>query len=133
VAGPNRTAVLAIALLALGAASIGFGVWQRQPGPALNCPPEQVRIGEDGVATCAEGAQPSAAQKLTLGAKIDLNRASEADLAAIDGVGPALAKALVSAREAQGGFKNWDEVDKVPGVGPARIEGLKAVTVLNER
>jgi competence protein ComEA len=128
--GANRTAVLAAALIALGAISVGAFFWLRRPGPALDCPPDRIRIGKDGAATCGEGAEPSAPQKLTAGAKLDLNRASEVDLAAIDGVGPALARAIVEARARQGGFKSWDEIDQVPGVGPARLEGLKAVATL---
>ena len=51
--------------------------------------------------------------------------AAEADLTAIPGVGPHLARALVEARARRGGFGSWDEVDEVPGVGPAKLEALQ--------
>ena len=127
----NRTAVLALALLALGAVSVGTWFFRGRPGPVPDCPPGQIRLDEEGVATCRAGAQPSAAQKITAGAKLALNTSSAADLAAIDGVGPALAQAIVDARAKAGRFQSWDEVDAVPGVGPVRLEALKAFTALD--
>jgi competence protein ComEA len=131
--GPNRTAVLAASAAALGAIALGAFWWQGREGPGLDCPPDQVRVGADGVASCGPGKEPSAPAKLTLGAKLDLNRASAEDLAAIDGVGPVLARAIIDARTALGGFKGWDDLDSVPGVGPARLETLKAVGTLDSR
>jgi competence protein ComEA len=65
---------------------------------------------------------------LALGGRLDLNTASEEDLAAVPGVGPALARALVQARTGSGGFGSWDAVDGVPGVGPAKLALLQAHT-----
>lgn len=128
---PNRTAVLAAALGALGAASVGVWALATRPGPALDCPPSQVRLDENGVATCGPGAEPAAAQTLALGARLPLNRASAEELAAIDGVGPALARAIVEARARRdGGFASWDELDAVAGVGPARLSALQAAATL---
>lgn len=130
---PTRTAVLAASVMALGSVSVGLWLWRGQPGPKLDCPAEQVRLGPDGVATCGPGAELAAAAKLTVGAKLELNRATAEDLAAIDGVGPALARAIVEARTARGSFKVWEDLDTVPGVGPARLEALKAVATLETR
>lgn len=128
---PNRTAVLAAALLALGAASVAVWSFSTRPGPALDCPPGQVRLDAQGVATCGPGAEPGAAQKLALGARLSLNRASADELAAIDGVGPALARAIVEARaQRDGGFTSWEELDGVAGVGPARLAALQAAATL---
>ena len=128
----NRPTVLAATLLVLGAASVGAYLSQRRPGPALACPPDQVRLGPDGVATCGPGTLPPAAARLALGAKLDLNRATAAELAAIDGVGPVLADALVAARASRGRFGDWAEVDQVTGVGPARLAALQAATELGQ-
>jgi competence protein ComEA len=86
----------------------------------------------DGVAVCGEGAPPTGAQALALGLKLDLNAATEAELAQLPGVGRTLARKLVEAREAQGRFSNWQEVDAVSGVGAAKLEALQAVTELRE-
>jgi competence protein ComEA len=118
-------AVAAVAAVALAA---GVGVYFAWPSSksALDCPPDQVHLGPDGVARCGPGAPLPAGGRLTVGAPLDLNQASADDLAQLPGVGPQLAKAIVDERTRRGGFKSWDEVDTVPGVGPARMETLKA-------
>jgi competence protein ComEA len=84
------------------------------------------------VAVCGEGALPTNAQALALGLKLDLNSASEEELARLPGVGRSLAHKLVEAREAQGGFSDWSQVDTVSGVGAAKLETLQAATELRE-
>jgi competence protein ComEA len=56
---------------------------------------------------------------------ISLSSATAADLEALDGVGPALAARIVEWRQAHGGFSSVDQVDDVPGIGPARLEALR--------
>ena len=126
----GRTAALAAA--ALGVLGLGVVARLRWPdsSPALDCAPEVVRIGTDGVATCGEGLPPSGAQALALGRRLDLNTATSEELALLPGVGPALARRLVEAREDGGGFASWDDVDAVPGVGAAKLQTLRAATVL---
>jgi competence protein ComEA len=126
----GRTAALAAA--ALGVMGLGVVARLRWPdsAPALDCAPEVVRIGTDGVATCGEGLPPSGAQALALGRRLDLNTATPEELALLPGVGPALARRLVEAREDGGGFESWDDVDAVPGVGAAKLQTLRAATVL---
>ena len=72
-----------------------------------------------------EGEIP-AGPALTLGVTLDLNRATETELALVPGVGPSLARSLVEARSADGGFRTWDEVDRVPGIGPAKLMALQS-------
>jgi competence protein ComEA len=127
---PSRTAVLAVSLLALGAVSVGVWTLSTRAGHRLDCPPEQLRVGPDGVARCGPGKDLSAPGKLTAGVRLSLNTSTADELAAIDGVGPALAKAIVDAR-GDAGFQSWEELDRVPGVGPARLEALKAVSTLD--
>ncbi len=127
----NRTASLAAATLGLMAMG-GLARWGwPSSAPALDCEPGAVRM-VDGVAVCGEGAAPTGAQALALGLKLDLNAASEAELAQLPGVGRSLARKLVEAREAQGRFSTWQEVDAVSGVGAAKLETLQAVTELRE-
>jgi len=65
-----------------------------------------------------------------LGHRLDLNVATEKELALLSGVGPSLARRLVEARDAAGGFSNWEQVDAVAGVGAAKLKTLQAATVL---
>ena len=51
-------------------------------------------------------------------ASVDVNKASQAELEGIKGIGPALSVKILDARKA-GEFKSWaDMVDRVGGVGP---------------
>jgi competence protein ComEA len=125
----NRTSSLAAATLGLMALG-GVVRWRwPSPTPAVDCAPAQVRF-RDGVAVCGEGAAPSGAQALALGLKLDLNSASEEELARLPGVGRSLAHKLVEARQTQGRFSSWPEVDAVSGVGAAKLETLQAATEL---
>jgi competence protein ComEA len=62
---------------------------------------------------------------MTLGSKLDLNDANVDELRLIPSIGPSLAAALVTARAERDGFRSWDEVDAVVGVGPAKLDILK--------
>ena len=123
--GARPRAVAVVAGLALLVGVVGYLRWP-SPRPALGCPAAEVHLGPGGVAWCGPGEALPAGNKLTLGAPLDLNRATADDLAQLPGVGPALAKALVDERTRRGGYKSWDEVDAVPGVGPVKLQTLKA-------
>jgi competence protein ComEA len=65
---------------------------------------------------------------LALGVKLDLNAATEDELAQIHGVGRVLARALVRARDDNHGFRTWEDVDGVVGVGPEKLRLLQEST-----
>ncbi|MBK7860773.1 MAG: helix-hairpin-helix domain-containing protein [Archangiaceae bacterium] len=119
---------LGVALLLAAVLGAGAVVALRWPSsrPALDCEPSQVHLDDAGVARCGPGAELAASQKLTAGAKLDLNRASAEELAVIPGVGPKLAQALVDERKRLGGFTSWEQVDRVTGVGQTRLQTLEA-------
>ena len=51
-------------------------------------------------------------------ASVDVNKASQAELETVKGIGPALSTKILDARKA-GEFKSWaDMVERVGGVGP---------------
>lgn len=58
---------------------------------------------------------------------VNLNRASRAELETLPGVGPATAEAIVAYRESRGGFASVDELLKVRGIGPKKMEELRKV------
>jgi competence protein ComEA len=61
---------------------------------------------------------------LSAQAAVDVNKASQADLEAVRGVGPALSGKILEARKA-GEFRHWDDfVSRVNGVGPASAARL---------
>ena len=137
----NRTGWLGVALLCL----IGIGSYSalRWPGTdsALDCPPEEVVwVGEGAqrIARCARPDDPPelraqrvpAGQAMTVGQKLDLNTATAEDLARVSGVGARLAQQIVEARERLGGFRSWDDVDALPGVGARRMDSLREAAEL---
>lgn len=74
----------------------------------------------------AEGAAPAAGDPSALPAVLPLNRASAADLEALPGIGPVLARRIVAHREQFGPFRSPEELRAVRGVGPrlmARLRG----------
>lgn len=136
---PDRTVALGLALVGILAA--GAVVLLRWPStaPALDCPPDEVRFVDAGTATLAVCAKPGSPQQvrpgvgqaLTVGQKLDLNTVSEAELARVPGVGKALAHSLIEARTKQGGFRSWDDVDQVRGVGPSKLDALQQAAELH--
>ena len=68
---------------------------------------------------------PTVVRPRTPGFPIDVNRASEADLTALRGIGPALARRIVAYREANGPFRSVEELAQVKGIGAAKLEGFR--------
>lgn len=58
----------------------------------------------------------------TLFAAVNLNTASQGELAGLDGVGPTKAAAIVKYRKAHGPFKSVDDVTSVKGIGKATLD-----------
>ena len=54
-----------------------------------------------------------------------LNKANEPTIAMLPGIGPHLAKAIVTTRNRQGAFTTPQDLLRVPGVGPARMQQLQ--------
>jgi competence protein ComEA len=70
---------------------------------------------------------------LTLGLPIDLNRASVADLEALPGIGPGLAKKIVDYRQSHGPFKKIEDLEeKVLGLGQKKVEKIKSFLIVSE-
>jgi competence protein ComEA len=64
------------------------------------------------------------------GAVLDLNAATAADLEALPGVGPVLARRVVDHRTQHGPFRRLDELLQVKGVGPRLLERLRPRIVI---
>lgn len=61
------------------------------------------------------------------GQAVDLNTATVAELDALPGVGPVTAAAIVAWRQSNGKFTSVDQLAEVEGIGPARLEKLRAL------
>jgi competence protein ComEA len=59
-------------------------------------------------------------------AAVDVNKATEAELDAVKGIGPVTSKLIMSERK-KGEFKNWEDfIKRVKGVGEGRAEKLSS-------
>lgn len=61
------------------------------------------------------------------GEVVDLNTATVEELDALPGVGPVTAAAIVAWRQANGKFTSVDQLADVEGIGPARLDKLRAL------
>ncbi len=67
---------------------------------------------------------------LTLGLAIDPNRATVADLEALPGIGPVLARRIVEFREEQGPFQKVENLLEVKGMGPKILEKIRPYVII---
>jgi competence protein ComEA len=90
---------------------------------------EQIYVAEPGASTGSElgGASLSNFESgwSVRQGKLNLNRASETELDGLPGVGPVLAKRIVTYRAERGNFGTVDELKKVTGIGPAKFSELR--------
>ena len=56
---------------------------------------------------------------------VDINSASEEDLVAVPGIGPATAASIIAYRSANGAFKSIDDLDKVKGIGRKKLSRMR--------
>jgi competence protein ComEA len=69
----------------------------------------------------------SGSAKPKAGEVLDLNTATVEQLDALPGVGPVTAAAIVAWRQANGKFTSVDQLADVDGIGPARLDKLRAL------
>jgi competence ComEA-like helix-hairpin-helix protein len=62
---------------------------------------------------------------LAAGETLDPNRSGEEELDRLPGIGPATAEALMAYRENHGGFRRAEDLLNVPGIGPATLEKIR--------
>jgi competence ComEA-like helix-hairpin-helix protein len=102
-----------------------------QESPAL-APAPQAGSGEG-----MTGARAPAPAKLSEAAvqtdgRLDLNRATPAELQRLPGIGPALAQRIVEARERQRRFAAPEDLRRVPGIGPKKFEAIRELVTVRD-
>lgn len=81
------------------------------------------RRGEMGPPPPVSGGEPDSGGPA--GALININTATTAELETLPRIGPTMAQRIVEYREANGPFATIEDIQDVPGIGPATFEGLK--------
>ena len=62
---------------------------------------------------------------VAMAAAVDVNKATDAQLDAVKGIGPATSKAITAERKKGGDFKSWDDfIARVKGIGDKKAEAL---------
>jgi competence protein ComEA len=61
------------------------------------------------------------------GGAVDINSADAALLDTLPGVGPATAQKIIADREANGPFASTEDLGRVSGIGPKRLDQLKGL------
>ena len=89
---------------------------------------EFARSGASGAAPVGSP-QPASGQDPTTGALVDINSADANALDALPGVGPSTAAKIVADREANGPFSSPDDLGRVSGIGPKKLETLLPLIV----
>ena len=67
----------------------------------------------------------SAARRLALGLRLDLNHSSEADLALVPGIGDRMAAQIMQLRLEKGEFRDLSDLTAVPGIKEKKLNSLK--------
>ena len=62
---------------------------------------------------------------------VDINTANQAELETLPGIGPVLAADIIAYRETEGNFITIEDLQKVPGIGPATFEKIQALITVN--
>lgn len=87
---------------------------------------QQVIVPAAGAAPLAAAASPGAAPPgAVAGPPISLATATQAQLEELDGIGPALAQAILEYRDANGGFRSIEQLQEVDGIGEKRFAALR--------
>ncbi len=93
---------------------------------------ERLRDGQQ-VYVPLQGEQPTnrhGAANANAASPIDVNTATAAELQALPGIGPSLARAIVAYRTQNGPFGSLSELENVPGIGPSKLSQIRSHATL---
>ncbi|MFD0715048.1 ComEA family DNA-binding protein [Paenibacillus sp. GCM10027626] len=104
-------------------AEVKARVHQREPDSAL-----PARAAAAAPAAASSKVQPQQKPQLQppdTDKAIDINRATEAELMTLSGIGKAKAQAIIADREQNGFFRSVEDLQRVKGIGAKMLEKLK--------
>jgi competence protein ComEA len=71
-------------------------------------------------------------ERVLFGLAVDLNTATAEDLAAVPGITPRLAATIVADRAGRGPFQGVEDLERVRGIGPKRLDRARAHLVARQ-
>ncbi|MCP4535519.1 MAG: ComEA family DNA-binding protein [Chloroflexi bacterium] len=83
------------------------------------------RQGETDPPPVVSGGESSSSGGGTVGAQVNINTATTAELETLPRIGPMTAQRILEYREANGLFATIEDIQNVPGIGPATFEGFQ--------
>lgn len=86
----------------------------------------QIRVPVEGEAVAPPAGSPAGPAS----GPIDLNRATQAELESLPGIGPATAAAIVAYRDEAGGFAQVADLLAVRGIGEAKLAAIEDLVVV---
>lgn len=86
---------------------------------------EQNSVQEKEAAADAGKVDAKEAEQHALGGKLDINRATAAELDSLKGIGPSKAQAIIEDREKNGRFTTIDDLLRVKGIGEKLLSGIQ--------
>ena len=87
-------------------------------------------VGET-VVLLSQPEQPSSPNSAPVGAIVNINTATQAELETLPGIGPAIAGRIIEYRENQGAFNGIEDIMNVSGIGPATFEKIRDFITVN--
>lgn len=118
----RRLAVVALLLATL----LPAGLRRIPPAARSPCVPEGRGVPPAHWVGCRGDPGPvrplNGLELVLLGRPVDLGRATVEDLSHVPGIGPGLAAEVVRDRDENGPFRSPDDLRRVRGIGPARME-----------
>jgi|MudIll2142460700_1097286.scaffolds.fasta_scaffold71533_2 competence ComEA-like helix-hairpin-helix protein len=120
------------ALLLAGALGTGTALGTIGSGGSAFAPPAEL-AGRAAASREPQRALARQGPKPASPGVLDLNTADARALAALPGIGAELAARIVAERAARGPFASPEELRRVPGIGPGRLERIRPLVGTTDR
>ncbi|MEK6649677.1 MAG: helix-hairpin-helix domain-containing protein [Bacteroidota bacterium] len=116
-------------VLLTGTFVLGLGV--RLVQGTFASPPNFDYSASDSTFATLSAREPEASAPSDTVVLLDLNTASKEGLMALPGIGPATAERIILEREDGGPFRSVEDLRRVRGMGPKRIDQLRPLVTVN--